>query len=76
MARVKRRLRDMKTIAKREMKKQYKALQILNSEFSGFIGKLGENHSLSESENKTIESMKQYFEHTNKLFVQLEKLVS
>ncbi len=42
----------MKTVAKREMKKQYKALQILNSEFSGFIGKLGENHSLSESEKK------------------------
>jgi hypothetical protein len=65
----------MKAVSSRRLKKEYQALQVLNSEFSGFIGNLGENHSLSEDERK-IESMKQYFEHTNNLFIQLEKLVS
>ncbi|TFZ14800.1 hypothetical protein [Bacillus cereus] len=66
----------MKAVSKRRLKKEYQVLQVLNSEFSGFVGNLGENHSLSEEEKKKIESMKQYFEHTNNLFIQLEKLVS
>ncbi|MCC2370340.1 hypothetical protein LKM02_28950 [Bacillus cereus] len=64
----------MKTVQKKQLKTEFKSLQILNQEFSRFIQELEGNHNLSEAETKTINSMKEYFSHTGKLFVNLENL--
>ncbi|PHA21817.1 hypothetical protein COI69_00090 [Bacillus cereus] len=66
----------MKTVQKKHLKTEFKSLQILNNEFSRFIQELEENHNLSAAEIKTINSMKEYFSHTSKLFVNLENLCS
>lgn len=66
----------MKTVQKKHLKTEFKSLQILNQEFSRFIQELEGNHNLSEAETKTINSMKEYFSHTSKLFVNLENLCS
>ncbi|MCC2491382.1 hypothetical protein ACFVEL_29780 [Bacillus thuringiensis] len=66
----------MKTVQKKQLKTEFKSLQILNQEFSRFIQELEGNHNLSEAETKTINSMKEYFSHTGKLFVNLENLCS
>ncbi|MEI4651697.1 hypothetical protein WAG28_28270 [Bacillus cereus] len=66
----------MKTVQKKQLRTEFKSLQILNQEFSRFIQELEGNHNLSEAEIKTINSMKEYFSHTDKLFVNLENLCS
>ncbi|MEI5915479.1 hypothetical protein [Bacillus albus] len=66
----------MKIVQKKQLQTEFKSLQILNREFSRFIEGLGKKHNLSESEIKTINSMKEYFSHTDKLFVNLENLCS
>jgi hypothetical protein len=66
----------MKVIQKKQLQTEFKSLQLLNKEFSRFIQGLEKKHNLSEAEIKTINSMKEYFSHTGKLFVNLENLCS
>ncbi|HDX9614502.1 TPA: hypothetical protein ROY01_005696 [Bacillus toyonensis] len=66
----------MKAIQKKQLQTEFKSLQLLNREFSRFIQGLENKHNLSAAEIKTINSMKEYFSHTDKLFVNLENLCS
>lgn len=63
-------------VSKRNLKKEFRALQNMNDSFSSFLDVINEKYELDESEKLSIENMKNYFEHTKSLFVSMERSCS
>ncbi|MEW9574672.1 hypothetical protein U9K47_04280 [Bacillus toyonensis] len=66
----------MLKIKNRDLKKYFKSLQILNDSFSDFTKELGKKYPLTDDEEKKMESMREYFESTKSLFVNMESKCS
>ncbi|MEB8829868.1 hypothetical protein P4H56_28470 [Bacillus cereus] len=63
-------------IKQRDLKKYFKSLQILNDSFADFTTELGKKYPLTDDEKKKMESMREYFESTKSLFVNMESKCS
>lgn len=66
----------MKTIKKRDLKKYFQSLQVLNDSFADFTTELEKKYPLAEEELKKLESMREYFKSTKSLFVNMESKCS
>lgn len=63
----------MTVISKKRLRKEFQGLRNLNKQFTNFIDVLQEKYDMDDNEKKAIESMKQYFERTDKLFANMEE---
>lgn len=66
----------LKTIKKRDLKKYFQSLQVLNDSFADFTTELEKKYPLTEEELKKLESMREYFKSTKGLFINMKSKCS